>query len=152
MKHIRPAIVMIVAMTVITVADLSAADDRHCPGRVPVSGKRQPGPGRTEGLGSASSLPSPGERMMQRRKLLVIDNDPAIFRYLRRGLAPKGYDVAAAQVENMLSRIDRMATRCRDTGPRSAARQVAGPWSQFMAGQKIGTTAYNCHRSRGPRV
>jgi two-component system, OmpR family, KDP operon response regulator KdpE len=43
---------------------------------------------------------------MQRRKLLVIDNDPAIFRYLRRGLAPKGYDVAAAQVENMLARID----------------------------------------------
>jgi two-component system KDP operon response regulator KdpE len=43
---------------------------------------------------------------MQRRKLLVIDNDPAIFRYLRRGLARQGYDVAAAQVENMLARID----------------------------------------------
>ena len=44
--------------------------------------------------------------MMQRRKLLVIDDDPAIFRYLRRGLARKGYDVAAAQVESMLARID----------------------------------------------
>jgi two-component system KDP operon response regulator KdpE len=44
--------------------------------------------------------------MTQRRKLLVIDDDPAIFRYLRRGLARKGYDVAAAQVENMLARID----------------------------------------------
>jgi two-component system, OmpR family, KDP operon response regulator KdpE len=43
--------------------------------------------------------------MTQRRKLLVIDKDPAIFRYLRRGLARKGYDVAAAQVENMLARI-----------------------------------------------
>jgi two-component system KDP operon response regulator KdpE len=44
--------------------------------------------------------------MTQRRKLLVIDDDPAIFRYLRRGLARQGYDVAAAQVENMLARID----------------------------------------------
>ena len=44
--------------------------------------------------------------MTQRRKLLVIDDDPAIFRYLRRGLARKGYDVAAAPVENMLARID----------------------------------------------
>ena len=43
--------------------------------------------------------------MTQRRKLLVIDNDPAIFRYLRRGLARMGYDVAAAQVENMLAGI-----------------------------------------------
>jgi two-component system KDP operon response regulator KdpE len=44
--------------------------------------------------------------MTQRRKLLVIDDDPAIFRYLRRGLAGKGYDVAAAQVDSMLVRID----------------------------------------------
>jgi two-component system KDP operon response regulator KdpE len=44
--------------------------------------------------------------MTQRRKLLVIDTDPAIFRYLRRGLACKGYDVAVAQVENMLALID----------------------------------------------
>jgi two-component system KDP operon response regulator KdpE len=44
--------------------------------------------------------------MTQRRKLLVIDDDPAIFRYLRRGLARKGYNVAVAQVENVLARID----------------------------------------------
>ena len=44
--------------------------------------------------------------MTQRRKLLVIDDDPAIFRYLRRGLAHKGYDVAAAAAENVLVRID----------------------------------------------
>jgi two-component system KDP operon response regulator KdpE len=44
--------------------------------------------------------------MTQRQKLLVIDNDPAIFRYLRRGLAHKGYDIVAAKVENMLARID----------------------------------------------
>jgi two-component system, OmpR family, KDP operon response regulator KdpE len=44
--------------------------------------------------------------MKQRRKLLVIDDDPAIFRYLRRGLAGQGYDVAAAQVGNMLVRVD----------------------------------------------
>ena len=36
--------------------------------------------------------------MTQRRKLLVIDDDPAIFRYLRRGLTHEGYDVAAARV------------------------------------------------------
>jgi two-component system KDP operon response regulator KdpE len=44
--------------------------------------------------------------MTQRRKLLVIDDDPAIFRYLRRGLGRKGYDVAAIPVESMLARID----------------------------------------------
>ena len=44
--------------------------------------------------------------MTQRRKLLVIDDDPAIFRYLRRGLAREGYDVEAATAENMLARID----------------------------------------------
>src|SRR4030081_3216417 len=44
--------------------------------------------------------------MMQRRKLLVIDDDPAIFRYIRRGLACEGYDVAAAPGRGMLARID----------------------------------------------
>ena len=44
--------------------------------------------------------------MMQRRKLLVIDDDPAICRYLRRGLTHQGYDVAGAQSESMLARID----------------------------------------------
>ncbi len=44
--------------------------------------------------------------MTQRRKLLVIDDDPAIFRYLRRGLGRKGYDVAAARVESMLAQIE----------------------------------------------
>jgi two-component system KDP operon response regulator KdpE len=44
--------------------------------------------------------------MTQRRKLLVIDDDPAIFRFLRRGLGRQGYDVAAAQVESMFAQID----------------------------------------------
>jgi two-component system, OmpR family, KDP operon response regulator KdpE len=44
--------------------------------------------------------------MMQRRKLLVIDDDPAIFRYLRRGLMREGYDVAIASGEGMLARLD----------------------------------------------
>jgi ActR/RegA family two-component response regulator len=44
--------------------------------------------------------------MTKRRRLLVIDNDPAIFRCLRRGLTREGYDVAAAPVESMLIRID----------------------------------------------
>ena len=43
---------------------------------------------------------------MQRRKLLVIDDDPAIFRYLRRGLMREGYDVAIASGEGMLARLD----------------------------------------------
>ena len=44
--------------------------------------------------------------MMQRRKLLVIDDDPAICRYLRRGLTHQGYDVAETQRGSMLARID----------------------------------------------
>jgi DNA-binding response OmpR family regulator len=44
--------------------------------------------------------------MMQHRKLLVIDDDPAIFRYLRRGLTRKGYDVEAAPGQGMLARMD----------------------------------------------
>jgi two-component system KDP operon response regulator KdpE len=44
--------------------------------------------------------------MTQRRKLLVIDEDPAIYRYLRRGLAHEGYDVAAAPAAHMLAGID----------------------------------------------
>jgi two-component system KDP operon response regulator KdpE len=43
--------------------------------------------------------------MSSRRKLLVIDDDPAIFRYLRRGLAREGYQVAAAPNQDMLARI-----------------------------------------------
>ena len=43
---------------------------------------------------------------MQRRKLLVIDDDPAIFRYLRRGLMREGYDVVAASGQGMLARLD----------------------------------------------
>jgi ActR/RegA family two-component response regulator len=34
--------------------------------------------------------------MTQRRKLLVINDDPAIFRHLRRDLMREGYDVVAA--------------------------------------------------------
>ena len=44
--------------------------------------------------------------MMQHRKLLVIDDDPAIFRYLRRGLTREGYDVEAAPGQGMLARMD----------------------------------------------
>ena len=44
--------------------------------------------------------------MTQRRKLLVIDDDPAIFRYLRRGLKHEDYDVAAAPRHGMLARMD----------------------------------------------
>jgi two-component system, OmpR family, KDP operon response regulator KdpE len=44
--------------------------------------------------------------MMQRRKLLVIDEDPAIFRYLRRGLKREDYDVASAPRHGMLARMD----------------------------------------------
>ena len=44
--------------------------------------------------------------MMQHRKLLVIDDDPAIFRYLRRGLTREGYDVEAALGQGMLARMD----------------------------------------------
>jgi two-component system, OmpR family, KDP operon response regulator KdpE len=44
--------------------------------------------------------------MTQRRKLLVIDDDPAIFRYLRRGLMREGYDVVAASGQGMLARLD----------------------------------------------
>jgi two-component system KDP operon response regulator KdpE len=43
--------------------------------------------------------------MSQRRKLLVIDDDPAIFRYLRRGLAREGYQVAASRRQDMSARI-----------------------------------------------
>ena len=44
--------------------------------------------------------------MTQHRKLLVIDDDPAIFRYLRRGLTREGYDVEAAPGQGMLARMD----------------------------------------------
>jgi two-component system, OmpR family, KDP operon response regulator KdpE len=44
--------------------------------------------------------------MTQRRKLLVIDDDRAIFRYIRRGLGRDGYDVAAASGRDILARID----------------------------------------------
>jgi two-component system KDP operon response regulator KdpE len=44
--------------------------------------------------------------MMQRRKLLVIDDDPAIHRYLRRHLARQGYDVQATEIKSMLARIE----------------------------------------------
>ena len=44
--------------------------------------------------------------MTQHRKLLVIDDDPAIFRYLRRRLTREGYDVEAAPGQGMLARMD----------------------------------------------
>jgi two-component system KDP operon response regulator KdpE len=44
--------------------------------------------------------------MSPRRKLLVIDDDPAIFRYIRRGLAREGYAVVAASGQDMLTQID----------------------------------------------
>jgi two-component system KDP operon response regulator KdpE len=44
--------------------------------------------------------------MTPHRKLLVMDDDPAIFRYLRRGLTREGYDVEAAPVQGMLARLD----------------------------------------------
>ena len=47
--------------------------------------------------------------MMQRRKLLVIDDDPAICRYLRRGLTHQGYDVAETQSEEHARAHRRMA-------------------------------------------
>jgi two-component system, OmpR family, KDP operon response regulator KdpE len=44
--------------------------------------------------------------MTLRRKLLVIDDDPAIFRYLRRNLGREGYDVRAAPRQDILARMD----------------------------------------------
>ena len=44
--------------------------------------------------------------MTQRRKLLVIDEDPAIFRYLRRGLIREGYDVVAASGQGIIAKLD----------------------------------------------
>jgi two-component system KDP operon response regulator KdpE len=44
--------------------------------------------------------------MMPHRKLLVIDDDPAIFRYLRRGLTREGYDVEAALGQGMFVQLD----------------------------------------------
>jgi two-component system KDP operon response regulator KdpE len=66
--------------------------------------------------------------MTQRRKLLVIDSDPAIFRYVRRGLARQGYDVAATQFESMLVRID-------EWQPDVVLLDLAPPhaWSQIQA-------------------
>jgi two-component system KDP operon response regulator KdpE len=44
--------------------------------------------------------------MTQRRKLLLVDEDLAIHRYLRRGLTREGYDIAAAPADRILARID----------------------------------------------
>jgi two-component system KDP operon response regulator KdpE len=43
--------------------------------------------------------------MTLRRKLLVLDDDPAIYRYLRRSLPRENYEVAAATSKDMLARM-----------------------------------------------
>jgi hypothetical protein len=63
--------------------------------------------------------------MTQRRKLLVIDDDPAIFRHLRRDLMREGYDVVAASGQGIIAWLDGMAARYCAAGPRPTARQVA---------------------------
>lgn len=42
---------------------------------------------------------------MKRWRLLVIDQDPAIYRYLRRCLSTRGYEIVSAHVGNVISRI-----------------------------------------------
>jgi two-component system KDP operon response regulator KdpE len=44
--------------------------------------------------------------MTTRRKLLVMDDDPAIFRHLRRDLMREGYDVVAASGQGIIARLD----------------------------------------------
>lgn len=45
---------------------------------------------------------------MHRQTLLIIDDDPAICRYLRRRLAPRGYEIAAVPADRLLAGIDKL--------------------------------------------